>query len=102
MIQDVVYDTSSSEETNTTVDNCVEILEDLYTSNQFSGEIDNVDISSEEQCCAIYADPTDAAVDNIVNLLVQDMSEGGTNNVSDLSVITDVNATDDNVQLWVS
>lgn len=102
VIQDVVYDTSSSEETNTTVDNCVEILEDLYTSNQFSGEIDNVDISSEEQCCAIYADPTDAAVDNIVNLLVQDMSEGGTNNVSDLSAITDVNATDDNVQLWVS
>lgn len=85
-----------------TVDNCVGILEDLYTSDQPSDEANNVEISSEEQSTAIYDNATDAAIDNIVNLLVQDMSESGTSTLSDSNTITDVNVINDNVQLWVS
>lgn len=39
---------------DTTVDNCVGILEDLYTSDQPSDEANNVKISSEEQSSATY------------------------------------------------
>lgn len=100
--QEVIQDTTPSEKMDTTVDNCVGILEDLYTLHQPSDEANNVKISSEEQSTAIYDNATNAAIDNIVNLLVQDMSESGTSTLSDSNTITDVNVINDNVQLWVS
>lgn len=61
-----------------------------------------MEIPSEEQSSAIYDNATDAAIDNIDNLLVQDMLVSGTCTLSDSNTITDVNIINDNVQLWVS
>ncbi len=84
------------------MDNCVEILEDLYATNQPSQETIQEESPAAEQSSAIYDNPTDTAVDNIVNLLVQDMAESGMGAVSDSGSLTDVTAVNDNVQLWVS
>lgn len=50
----------------------------------------------------ICSSSADLTVDNMVNLLVQDMSEYTADTVSDDGVVTNVSSTDDNVQLWVS
>lgn len=84
------------------VDNCVEILENLYASNQTPEETAWTESPAAEQSSAIYDNPTDTAIDNIVNLLVQDMSESGAGAVSDTTSLTDVTTVNDNVQLWVS
>ena len=49
----------------------------------------------QTECCM-----SDAELDNMVNILVQDMSEGGTDTVYDMESMGTVNNTD-NVQLWV-
>ncbi|MCH5263931.1 MAG: hypothetical protein J1F42_13560, partial [Lachnospiraceae bacterium] len=90
------------EEADTTVDNCVEALEELYMSEQTSDETDNDETYYEEQENAIYDNSTDSMVDSIVNQLVQDMSENEVNTVSDSDVITGSSSSDDNVQLWAS
>lgn len=103
--QESIQETIVTEEqvvTDTTVDNCVEILEDLYATNQPSQETIQEESPAAEQSSAIYDNPTDTAVDNIVNLLVQDMAESGMGAVSDSGSLTDVTAVNDNVQLWVS
>ncbi|MDE6387822.1 MAG: hypothetical protein K2L82_08475, partial [Lachnospiraceae bacterium] len=105
--QETIQETTFTEENaaiekDTTVDNCVEILEDLYASNQPLQETIQEEISVAEQSSAIYDNPTDAAVDNIVNLLVQDMAESGTGTVADSNPMADTSAVNDNVQLWVS
>ncbi len=50
---------------------------------------------SRTECCM-----SDAELDNMVNILVQDMSEGGADTVYDMESVETVNNVD-NVQLWV-
>ena len=105
--QESMQETASTEqgaatETDVAVDNCVEILENLYASNQTPEETAWTESPAAEQSSAIYDNPTDTAIDNIVNLLVQDMSESGAGAVSDTTSLTDVTTVNDNVQLWVS
>ncbi|MCM1287189.1 MAG: hypothetical protein NC240_02675, partial [Clostridium sp.] len=54
----------------------------------------------EEPCGQAEYCTSDAELDNMVNILVQDMSEGGTDMVYDMERMETVNNMD-NVQLWV-
>ncbi|MCM1208431.1 MAG: hypothetical protein NC309_05865, partial [Ruminococcus sp.] len=54
----------------------------------------------EEPCGQAEYCMSDAELDNMVNILVQDMSEGGTDTVYEMERMETVNNMD-NVQLWV-
>ncbi|MDE5873036.1 MAG: hypothetical protein K2H07_03895, partial [Lachnospiraceae bacterium] len=56
--------------------------------------------TQDEPCGQTEYCMSEAELDNMVNILVQDMSEGGTDTVYDMESMGTVNSMD-NVQLWV-
>ncbi len=74
---------------------------DNYTDMPVSGETITETVPAAEQSSAIYDNPADTAVDNIVILLIQDMAESGTGTVSATESLANVTPAGDNVQLWM-
>ncbi|MCM1081868.1 MAG: hypothetical protein NC428_00175, partial [Clostridium sp.] len=87
--------------------NLVEYVE-LANGTTYTVDYDNVVMNiisekndmQEEPCGQAEYCMSDAELDNMVNILVQDMSEGGTDTVYEMERMETVNNMD-NVQLWV-
>ena len=91
-------DTGSDAAINAIVDSCVEKMEDLY-AGQSSMDADEPKSLGTDEGAAI-ADYTEAGIDHMVHLLVQDMSENRTDAISDSDIFTDRSTDTGNVQLW--
>ena len=85
---------------NEMVDSCVEKMEDLYAgrSSMDAGADEPKNFGIDEGVA--IGDYTEADIDHMVNLLVQDMSEQRTDAISDSDIFTDRSTDTVKVQLW--
>ena len=101
--EDIIFDYESSE-TSGREDKIVfgeeitQEMEDLY-AGQSSMDADEPKSLGTDEGAAI-ADYTEADIDHMVHLLVQDMSENRTDAISDSDIFTDRSTDTGNVQLW--
>ena len=96
---DIIETSCNTEEL---IDNCAEMVNSLYTSEQSGAGYDNIELMGyDKEYNNIYYDNSETLADNMANLLIQDMSESTSGNIVSINEKESSIANEDNVQLWV-
>ena len=96
---DIIETSCNTEEL---IDNCAEVVNSLYTSEQSGAGYDNIELMGyDKEYNNIYYDNSETLADNMANLLIQDMSESTSGNIVSINEKESSIANEDNVQLWV-